>query len=292
MTYDSNRIRNLSLNAEIWKLIQIIESCGDEVDNSFHIVIGENGEYAFDVTDFSLDRFRADVYGHSLIDDLEKDEVNATPDQIMEDLAVERFAIIPEEDPYTAKELEQYGLPESYSKEELLKMTSLRYLLSTISYQKYVPVTIATDVSEKTVATIMEHQSELEGVDIMEDSVRVYNDSEYFAPLIGYTGKISSEELEELQEENPDYSTTSIVGKTGIEQVMETTLQGKDGSETVYVDSLGKVLEIDEDSMQEPVQGNDVYLTIDRDLQIASYQILEQTIAGIILGQSFSHQGV
>lgn len=71
----------------------------------------------------------------------------------------------------------------------------------------------------------MEHQSELEGVDIMEDSVRVYNDSEYFAPLIGYTGKISSEELEELQEENPDYSTTSIVGKTGIEQVMETTLQ-------------------------------------------------------------------
>ena len=275
-------IRNLSLNAEIWKLIQIIESCGDEVDNSFHIVIGENGEYAFDVTDFSLDRFRADVYGHSLIDDLEKDEVNATPDQIMEDLAVERFAIIPEEDPYTAKELEQYGLPESYSKEELLKMTSLRYLLSTISYQKYVPVTIATDVSEKTVATIMEHQSELEGVDIMEDSVRVYNDSEYFAPLIGYTGKISSEELEELQEENPDYSTTSIVGKTGIEQVMETTLQGKDGSETVYVDSLGKVLEIDEDSMQEPVQGNDVYLTIDRDLQIASYQILEQTIAGII----------
>ena len=99
----------------------------------------------------------------------------------------------------------------------------------------------------------MEHQSELEGVDIMEDSVRVYNDSEYFAPLIGYTGKISSEELEELQEENPDYSTTSIVGKTGIEQVMETTLQGKDGSETVYVDSLGKVLEIDEDSMQETV---------------------------------------
>ena len=281
-TYDSNRIRNLSLNGEIWKLIQIIESCGDEVDNSFHIIVDENGEYAFDVTDFSLDRFRADVYGHSLIDDLEEDEVNASPDQIMEDLAVDRFAIIPEEDPYTQEELEEYGLPESYSKEELLKMTSLRYLLSTISYQKYVPVTIATDVSEKTVAAVMERQSELEGVDIVEDSVRVYNDSEYFAPIIGYTGKISSEELEELKEENSDYSTTSIVGKTGIEQVMETTLQGKDGSETVYVDSLGKVLEIDEESMQEPVQGNDVYLTIDRDLQIAAYQILEQRIAGII----------
>lgn len=283
-SYDTNRIRNLSLNGEIYRLIQIIESCGDIVDNSFHIIVGDNGEYAFDVTGFSLDRFRADVYGYSLIDDLEKDEVNASPDQIMEDLAGEdRFGIILEEDPYTKEELEKYGLPESYTKEELLKMVSLRYLLSTTSYQKYVPVTIATDVSEETVAKVMESQDQLEGVDVMEDSVRVYNDSEYFSSVIGYTGKISSEELEELKEENPDYNNSSIVGKTGIEQVMETTLQGTDGSETVYVDSLGKVLEIDEQSRQEPVQGNDVYLTLDKDLQIAAYQILEQRIAGIIL---------
>lgn len=283
-TYESNRIRNLSLNGEIYQLIQIIESCGDSVDNSFHIIIDENGEYAFDVTDFSLDRFRADVYGHSLIDDLEEDEANASPDQIMEDLAGEdRFGLILKEDPYTAEELEEYGLPETYTKEELLKMVSLRYLLSTTSYQKYVPVTIATDVSEETVAKVMESKDKLEGVDVMEDSVRVYHDSEYFSSIIGYTGKISSEELEELQEEDPDYNTNSIVGKTGIEQVMETTLQGTDGSETVYVDSLGKVLEIDEESRQEPVQGNDVYLSIDKDLQIAAYQILEQRIAGIIV---------
>ncbi|MGI6006940.1 MAG: penicillin-binding transpeptidase domain-containing protein [Ruminococcus sp.] len=283
-TYDTNRIRNLSLNGEIYRLIQIIESCGDSVDSSFHIIIDENGEYAFNVTDFSLDRFRADVYGHSLIDDLEADEVNASPDQIIEDLAGEdRFGIILEEKPYTEDELESYGLPETYTKEELLKMVSLRYLLSTTSYQKYVPVTIATDISDETVAKIMENQDELEGVEVVEDSVRVYNDSEYFAPLLGYTGQISSEELETLQEENPNYSTTSIVGKTGIEQVMETTLQGTDGSETVYVDSLGKVLEIDEESRQEPVQGNDVYLTIDKDLQTAAYQILEQRIAGILV---------
>ena len=88
-----------------------------------------------------------------------------------------------------------------------------------------------------------------------------------------------------MQEENPDagYSTTSIVGKSGLEQVMETTLQGQDGSEKVYVDNLGKVLEVDEESRQDPVQGNDVYLTIDKDLQIACYRILEQRIAGIIV---------
>ena len=157
--------------------------------------------------------------------------------------------------------------------------------MSIVSFQRYMPVTIATDVSEETASAILENQSELQGVDVAEDSIRVYTDAEYFSNLLGYTGQISSEELTELQEENPDagYSTTSIVGKSGLEQVMETTLQGQDGSEKVYVDNLGKVLEVDEESRQDPVQGNDVYLTIDKDLQIACYRILEQRIAGIIV---------
>ena len=106
---------------------------------------------------------------------------------------------------------------------------------------------------------------------MQEDSVRVYTDSIYFAPLLGYTGKVSSDELADLRTENPDagYSTTSIVGKSGLEKVLESTLQGKDGSEKVYVDYYGKVLQIDDDSQEDPVQGNNVYLTIDKDLQIA-----------------------
>lgn len=64
---------------------------------------------------------------------------------------------------------------------------------------------------------------------------------------------------------------------------METTLQGVDGSEKVIVDSLGKVLQIDENSKKDPQQGNDVYLTIDKDLQEACYKILEQRIAGIVV---------
>ncbi len=283
-TYPTRRIRNLSLNGEIYRIIQLIEANGDSIDHSFHIVLDENGNYDFDVTDFSLSRFRADVYGHSLIDDLKADEVNATPDQIMQDLAGDdRFGIILSENPYTEEELAQYGLPAEYTKEELLKMVSIRYLLSTTSYQKYVAVTIATNVSEKTVATIMENKNDLEGIDVAEDSVRVYTDSVYFSSLIGYTGKISSEELDSLKEENPSYSTTSIVGKTGIEEVMETELQGTDGKETVYVDNLGKVLEIDKDSKTDPVQGNDVYLTIDKELQITAYKILEQRIAGVVV---------
>lgn len=128
----------------------------------------------------------------------------------------------------------------------------------------------------------MENKDKLQGVDIMEDSIRVYDDGVYFAPIIGYTGKASAEELEELKKDHPDYSTDAVIGKTGIEQYMETTLQGKDGEEQVTVDNLGKVLQIDEDSRVEPVSGDDVYLTIDKDLQEVAYHVLEQKIAGIL----------
>ena len=51
---------------------------------------------------------------------------------------------------------------------------------------------------------------------------------------------------------------------------METQLQGQDGSEKVLVDRMGKILDIDEDSKEDPIAGNDVYLSIDKDLQKAA----------------------
>lgn len=47
------------------------------------------------------------------------------------------------------------------------------------------------------------------------------------APILGYTGQASSEELETLRKDNPDYSNDAVVGKAGIEQYMELELQGK-----------------------------------------------------------------
>ena len=83
---------------------------------------------------------------------------------------------------------------------------------------------------------------------MLEDSIRYYEDGIYFSSIIGYTGRASAEELETLREDNPDYASDAIVGKTGIEQYMELQLQGTDGEETVYVDNVGTVQEIDEES--------------------------------------------
>lgn len=57
------------------------------------------------------------------------------------------------------------------------------------AYQKYIATTIATNVSEESVAYISEHAAELQGVEVLEDTIRKYNDSEYFSSIIGYTGK-------------------------------------------------------------------------------------------------------
>ena len=291
-SYASTRVKNLSMNSEIYHLIQLIESKGDSVDTNFHIVLNEHNMYAYDVTGTALLRFLADVYGYSKVDQLSETQKVTSAEDLMEMLITDRkyFLLTPKntakgktDSIYTAEELAEYDLPEEFTKEEILKIVTVRYQLHTTSYRRYLPVTVASDVSDETMALVMEHQSELQGVDVVDDYKRVYNDSVYFAALLGYTGKASTEELDALRKEDNKYSSSSIVGKTGIEQVMETTLQGTDGSETVLVDNLGKVLEIRKNSTVQPKQGNDVYLTLDRDLQIATYKILEQRIAGIVL---------
>ena len=285
-TYTSTREKNLTLNGVAYQVLQILHSNGDDITHSFHIVVDKNGEYAFDVAEgFTLNRFRADIYGQALIDDLKDEQKTATADQMMEFLTgSEKFSIVLSGDrAYTEDELISHGLPLTLTKQEMLDIATIRYELNTNSFKKYMQVTIATNVSEKSVAAIMENKTGLQGIDVVEDSIRQYIDDESMAPILGYTGKASSEELTELRKQNPDYSNDAIVGKAGIEQYMELTLQGTDGKETVSVDNLGKVLKIDEDTKVEPVAGDDVQLTIETDWQSAIYQILKQRVAGVLL---------
>lgn len=288
-SYSSKRQKNLALNGEIYQLIKIIESHGDSLASDFHVKVDENNNFVFDLEEGStaLSRFRADVYGRTYIDDMKAGEKTATPDDIMNFLMDGQnnncFGLVHLETPYTEDELKSAGLPLELTRQEQLQIVIVRYQLRLTSFMKYVPVTVATDVSDETVAAVKENQDKLQGVDIQEDSIRIYTDPEYFASLLGYTGKPSAEELEELQDQNENYSSNSIIGKSGLEKYMETTLQGIDGSEKVTVDSLGKVLQLDEDSKQDPIQGNDVYLSIDKEIQEAFYRILEQRIAGVLV---------
>lgn len=285
-SYETTREKNLTLNGVAYQVLKILEKNGDSLSNSFHIYLDDDGEYQFDVDEgFTLNRFRADIYGYPLIDDLKEDEKNATAAEMVEHLSSSSgFSIVLYgENAYTAEELEAHHLPQELTKQEILDIAIIRYELNNNSFMKYVPVTIATNISEESVASIMENQHTLQGIEVVEDSIRKYIDDESMGPILGYTGKASSEELESLREKNSNYSNDAIVGKAGIEQYMELTLQGTDGEETVSVDNMGKVLKIDENTKVDPVAGNDVYLTIDSEWQSGIYQILKQRVAGILL---------
>ena len=279
--YESGSDKNEKLNATIRKLIGIIEKNGDKIINDFNIILDKDDHFQFTVSDKQKLRFLADIYGCDTVDKLSYTQKSATPDEIIEYLAgTSRYAIGEYKDPEDKKSFVP-GM--GYTKEELLKIITIRYAMSANGYQKYIATTVASDVNEKTVAVVMENSDVLEGVSIAEDTVRKYEDSVYFSHILGYTGKISQDELLELSQENSSYSATDTIGKAGIEQVMETKLQGKKGSEIMYVDNLGKVIEITERT--EPVAGNDLYLTIDKNLQKAVYNILEQKIAGILVSK-------
>ena len=278
-SYSSTHEKNLALNSTLYHVIKIVEEQGDSVIDSFKIALSDDGTWEYTASGFTLNRFKADIFGQAYINDLSSEELNMSAEDLMALLCgVKYYGIL---DPkITAAERKQYDLPDSYTDKELLQLVTLRAAIAAYSFQRYQAVTIAKDVSEETVARIMENAASFQGIDISEEYRRVYADAEYIAPLIGYTGQISAEELESLSEENDSYDATDIVGKTGLESVLETTLQGDKGSEVLYVDNVGRTLEVE--SRVEPQAGSDVYLTIDLDLQKAAYQILEQYIAGIV----------
>lgn len=282
--YESGREKNAKLNNTISQLIRLIEKNGDRIINDFDIILDASNNYQFNLEGTQKLRFLADVYGHALIDDLEPEEKNATADEVIRYLCGSspsvRYGIGSYADEDDRDSFEP-GL--GYTKEEVLKIITIRFAMSANSYQKYIATTVANNVSEKTVAVVMENADSLDGVSIAEGTIRKYNDSIYFSHILGYTGKVSNDELKTLQEENSQYDLNDTVGKSGIEASMETILQGTKGSETVYVDNVGKVIETSD--RVEPVAGKDVYLTIDKDLEIAAYHILEEKIASILLAK-------
>ncbi len=282
--FETTSGRNEKINSTLKRIIRIIEDSGDNVDSAFNIIINEDGDYAFNVDGTRLLRFKADIYGRTTIDKLLVSEKMASAQEIIDYLCgTKRFEIGEYETLPNGKKGDEFYPGRGYTKKEALQIASIRYQMSLNGYQKYIPTTIATDVSLETVAVIMENASDLTGISIKEDTIRRYNYPYYFSHILGYTGRIDQNELAELSEQNDSYTSNDIVGKSGIEQVMELELQGKKGSETIYVNNLGKVIETTD--YVEPQAGNDLYLTIDKNLQVAIYNILEQKIAGIVVSK-------
>ncbi len=291
--YDTGSGRNTEINNTLLATIKLLERNGDKTIGDLGIVLNEDNQFEFTYSGTKQRRFLADIYGHRDMADLKYEQETATAQEVVDYLcSYGRFGVGESLDP--AHPRDTFVVGQGYTKSEILKLINIRYAMSLNSYQKYIPTVIATDVNEKSVAAIMENSDGLLGVAIAEDNIRKYNDSIYFSQIIGYTGKISEDELEsfnngdndtldETEKLREDYILTDMVGKAGIERTLETYLQGVKGKEIVYVNNLGKVIE--STKTVNALAGNDVYLTIDRDLQVATYNILEQKLAGILVSK-------
>lgn len=282
-TYASERERQLSINSVIYCVMKKLNENNEQINNELKIEVGTDGNYVYTVSGRALARFKADIFGESDPDDMTPEQVNMSANDMIQFLAGNsKFALYGTgKSFYSEEELQKYGLPKEYTDEEVLTIVGIRYMLSLNRYKKYVPITLARNISDKTVAYIMENNQSLIGIDIGQDWERTYTGGEAFSHILGYVGKISSEEMEKYADSDRDYTPDSIVGKSGIEQYMESELQGLNGEKQIVVNNVGKVVG-EKNIIKETVSGKDVYLSIDKDLQIAVYHILEQNLAGII----------
>ena len=268
------------LNRNILNLIRLLEEHGDEVPFDLPLTADKKGKLKFSLSGSSLTRFKKDVYAITNIDNLTGDDrkqaeawLNSSPEAVYEYMRTGKDG--------PAGSGTMFGISDDYSLKDTLRIMSIRYDLYMNRYSQTTPITVATNISEESIAALSESIDQFPGVAIEADSLRKYNDAKYFAGIIGYTGAASESELAELNKKEDLYEASDVVGKTGIEKSMESELRGQKGEQDVLVDNLGKIIRVVKTTKASA--GNDIYLTIDSDLQKYAYKILERRLAGIIL---------
>lgn len=108
-----------------------------------------------------------------------------------------------------------------------------------------------------------------DGILVRNKNGRIYQNHEAFGRLLGYIGAITAEELQKDKENT--YTSTSMIGKAGLEQVYEETLRGINGVE-IYIERDGEAIETI--ALIEPKNGEDIQLSIDSTLQINVYETM------------------
>ncbi|HZJ92057.1 MAG TPA: penicillin-binding protein 2 [Thiopseudomonas sp.] len=140
------------------------------------------------------------------------------------------------------------------------------------------PVPVMFELSEEQIARIAVNQFRLPGVEVAASLVRYYPQKEHFAHSVGYVGRINEVELKRLDSVN--YSGTHHVGKTGIERFYEEELHGQVGYEEVETNARGRVLRVL--NRVEPITGQDIYISIDSQLQEAAEIALDGRRGAIV----------
>ena len=145
-----------------------------------------------------------------------------------------------------------------------LPREELEKRIADLRYSPYKPVPVAENVPEDLIVYLREHSADFPGVEAATVAERTYPHGALGAHLLGYVGEINDKEL--AAREGDGYRLGDDIGKTGIEAAYESDLRGTPGRVELEVDANGRVL-TPPLSSRPPLQGMDVQLTIDLDVQ-------------------------
>jgi penicillin-binding protein 2 len=149
------------------------------------------------------------------------------------------------------------------------------------------PTKIATDLKTETVIELEEKKHDIEGMEVVTESVRYYPEGSTASHVIGYLGKISQDKLDEYEDKG--YKAADLVGLSGIESSQEDILRGVDGMRRLQVNAEGEAIrELDEAT--EARKGDDIALTIDMRLQKVADESLTKALKGIRAGGIFTSE--
>ena len=139
------------------------------------------------------------------------------------------------------------------------------------------PIRIKADVTPDIVSIIEEQKELYPGVMIENTPIRDYVLKQEGAHTFGYVSEINDEELKEKKADG--YKSGDIIGKFGLEKIYDTYVRGEDGGDQVEVDVSGKPVK--RLGRKVPVPGDDLVLTIDKDLQTAAEKAVDDRLAAI-----------
>ena len=164
------------------------------------------------------------------------------------------------------------------------KVSTISAEIVDLRYGPFDRIPIAVDVNSKLMVYLGERPDQFPGVRVEQRTIRSYPYGSLAAHLLGYVGPVTRAEQEQANanldpnaEDAKTYQLNSQIGKTGIEQIFERELRGVPGIRRLEVNNVGEVIR--EHPGVVPKPGNDVWLTIDIDLQALAE---EQLALGLI----------
>lgn len=296
------------------KVFQILEDNGEEFQDDLAIKVDENGGIYFDFkTDNESSRRTLEVRfkrDRGLNGDIEKkkfgnkegdytdEEINEVNDELMKISAEDTFyylvksynlykLLLPED--YTSEEANELNkkykdatgkeilddLLKEYSIQQIRRYIVVKDAIKIGSYSGYSNITIASNINRDTAFVVYQQLNDLPGINVSLKPVRYYPYGTLASAVVGYVSSISSSQQEIYELKGYDTST-DLIGVSGIESAFEEQLKGTKGGTTVKVNSQGRTTE--ELFKLESYPGNNVHLTIDKDVQYAAQEALKDQI--------------